>query len=1255
MRLVLLLALLAPQEAPVRRFGDPRPRDPLPTFAGRVFALGPDEVVVFAGQTNLVLESENAELETRLAASFAGSKPRFRNMAWEGDTVYDQYRELNFGDWRAQLAAAEATVVVAQFGQMEAFDGRARLPDFVAAYEKLLDQFAGVTRRLVLLSPSLFEGPAGPHSPDLTERNDDVRAYAEAVAAIAARRQAVYVDLTLPAAQRRTTDGIHWNAEGRRDVSKRIAEALGAKAEGPEALRREIVEKNRLWFDCWRTMNWAFAYGDRTTQLFPTAVAGRPSLVDELKQFRGLLRAADERVQTLAAGHPAPPPPPPPPPDPGAKADLTPEQQLASFVPREGFEVSLVASEADGVVKPVQVRFDARGRIWLCCIPTYPQIEPGAKPSDFILVGEDTDADGRYDRWTRFAEGLMMPMGLEFGDGGVYVCESTRIVHLRDTDGDGKADERRLVLAGFGTGDSHQLINSMVWSPDGDLWFAQGLHVISRVETPWGLSRLEKAGVWRLNPRRLQLQGFFNQAAAGANTWGVVFDDFGQVFHNACDTAHGYYSVPGMVPTLHRLAHPQRMLVSRTKNMSLDIVGTRHLPDDLQGTVLTCVYFGNDVEAHRLADDGSGFSSKVQASLLRSTRPEFRPVDLRIGPDGALYVCDWYNKIIGHYQASYRHPDRDKSHGRIWRLKYKDRPLEKTPAFASMTTPQLLDLLKSPERVHRALAKRTLWDRPQGEVIAALDSWLPGQDERTRLEALGLCAGHEALRTGLLHGLLKSADPRVRAFATRTVGRWADRLQDPLSPLRERVADEHPRVRLEAVVASSYVARPEAIQVAALALDRPRDRYIDYALTQAVHALKPQWRPALAAGRLDFAGRGAHLAFILAADGTPDVAGFLRKLAESEGDAATREGLLVLLAEVGDAGQLAWAFAQGKAHPSVLDALAVAARVRGVRPSGQAPLEGLPTTPALFRLAAAWKSAPLAPRVREAALSGASLELRRAAIDALPALLGPEALPVLGGLVDSPQVRGASIAAILDLDAPEAARRAAPLLAAAKTREESAELLTPFLLRQAGPPALARTLDGSIAADAAKLALRVLSTAGRDDAALVAVLNKAAGIGNPRPEWTPDLVAQLAAEVKAKGDAKRGQAVYASPLANCAACHRIDGQGGPVGPELSALGRGAPLEHLIESVLWPRRTIKEGYLTVLVLTEDGEVYQGQKIRESATELVLRDLAADREIRLARSRIRQLKDAGTAMPENLTDGMTRGEIVDLVRYLSELGR
>src|SRR4051794_18393855 len=232
-----------------------------------------------------------------------------------------------------------------------------------------------------------------------------------------------------------------------------------------------------------------------------------------------------------------------------------PDQELASFKVAPGFEVNLFASEKDGVVKPIQMRWDERGRLWVIGSKTYPQIKPGEEPADQVVILEDTDHDGKADKTTVFADGLMIPTGLEIAPGkgnACYVGEGPKLWLMTDTDGDGRADKREVVLRGFGTGDNHQNINSFRWSPAGELLFCQGLHAHARVETVWGISSLDQAGLWRYRPRMGRLDGFYGGSADPQNPWGLGFTHLAQPIVVAGNNGTMYYPVPEMIRGLHR-------------------------------------------------------------------------------------------------------------------------------------------------------------------------------------------------------------------------------------------------------------------------------------------------------------------------------------------------------------------------------------------------------------------------------------------------------------------------------------------------------------------------------------------------------------------------------------------------------------------------------------------------------------------------------------------------------------------------------
>jgi putative heme-binding domain-containing protein len=949
-----------------------------------------------------------------------------------------------------------------------------------------------------------------------------------------------------------------------------------------------------------------------------------------------------------------------------------PEIERKSFQVAEGYEVSLFASEKDGIVKPLQIRWDARGRLWVSCGQSYPQLKPGETADDTIVILEDKDGDGRADTSTVFARGLNMPMGLELGKGGAYVGAGEEIIHFKEVDG--HAGERTVLFKGFYAADSHQNINSFVWGPGGEMMFCQGLHVFAHVETPWGVEKLDKAGVWRMREKRGRLDPYLGDDMGPQNPYGVVFDDFGQPIMVAGNGQGVYYMVPAMIRTRHFQQYAQ-IWTKTNKLAGADILETAALPDNVQGVMVAGGFLNNAVYWFQILEDGSGFRVKDLPALIVSSSPVFRAVDVRVGPDGAIYIADWYNPIIGHYQASFRHPDRDKGHGRIWRVTAKGKAAVKPPNLVAMSTPELLDQLKSGERWVRYQSRRLLADRPGGEVLAATATWLQKLDPqdpnhaRLLIDAIGIQETFEAVDPALLKRLLRSPDYRVRAYATRVVGSVHERLPDALALLAERAADEHPRVRLEAVVAASYVDDPKAVEVAAQVVDRPMDRFLTHALIQAVHALKPRWKPAFDAGALTFGNRPERLQFVMKADGSKDMLAQLVALLKSGRLAEeTRSNALLLLASIGGPEEAALVLSEGfkpgqtALSVRVLEELAAAARNRRGVPAGGAELlrrllkEGDPALrPGSLTLAALWRVEDLKPTLEAMARAeGAPEATRRAAIEGLADFGAAEVLKEVAGKAFPPKARALAAAALARVDLPAGAAATASLLS--NSADEVDALVGAFLAKKGGSEALAAALTAApIPADTAKLGLRALSSAGRQDDGLRAALSASAGISSAAIEYSVDFVKELGREALAQGDPGRGEKVFRGTLTNCVSCHAIGGAGGKIGPDLSAVGTGLPIDLVVESVLWPNRQVKEGFMTTAVITKNDQIYQGFHASEDKQTLILRDPAKDELIRIPISEIARRKEIGSVMPEGLTNALTRAELRDLIRFLADLGK
>ncbi len=956
--------------------------------------------------------------------------------------------------------------------------------------------------------------------------------------------------------------------------------------------------------------------------------------------------------------------------------DTDAEAERASFQVAEGFEVNLFASDPL-LAKPIQMNFDARGRLWVASSEVYPQIKPGEVANDKVVILEDTNDDGKADKTTVFADKLLIPTGIEPGDGGAYVANSTELLHLVDLDGDDKADSRKVVLSGFGTEDTHHILHTLRWGPDGMLYFNQSIYIHSHVETPWGVRRLGGGGIWQFRPESVWLDVF---ARGWWNSWGHHFDRWGQSF--ATDGAGGKginYVLPGAsyeaTPGAKRIL--DGLNPGSPKYCGAEILSGRHLPEDWRGNILTNDFRANNVRRFVLSDDGAGYSARNLPNLITTRYPAFRPIDIKMGPDGAIYIADWYNPIIQHGEVDFRDPRRDHTRGRIWRVTAKGRPLVEKPKLVGATNEQLLDRLKDPEDWTRHFAKRVLKERGSS-VVPALAAWVKGLDpadpevEHHRLEGLWTYESLDVVEPQLLTLLLNSSDPRVRAAAVRVTQHWLGKVDDPFGRLAARVVDEHPRVRLEAVRALGHAPESRAAEVALRALDRPVDKFLDYALWLTMRDLEPYWMPALREGKFDYGGDAHRLVFALKAVESP---GVVRPLVEAlrSGKVAPvdEDRVRALVATLGDSPDLGMildlALLEGTPEvrkAPLLEALAQASKARKVAPSGDlarvAPLLDSPDAPtraAAARAVGLWKVEALRGRLETLARSKETPDLpRQAAIEGLASLGGAsrDVLASLASVPYPPIVRLEAAAALVALDPKLAATRAVDALAEAKDADPSG-LFEAFVDRKGGPAALASALaDKTLPPEVARVGIRVASLSGRPDASLVEALNRSGGGSTGPRTWTAPERTALLAEVARKGDPARGEAVFRRDRSQCLKCHAIAGAGGRVGPGLESIGASAPVDYLLDSLVEPAKAVKEGFHATVVATTDGRVLTGLKVRQTDTELVLRD-AEDREVTIPLGAVEEQKPAGSLMPAGLLDTLTRPEIIDLVRFLSELGK
>ncbi len=519
--------------------------------------------------------------------------------------------------------------------------------------------------------------------------------------------------------------------------------------------------------------------------------------------------------------------------------------EVAKFDLPENMGINLFASEKDfNLGNVVAINFDSRGRCWALTMPTYPHYLPGDPPVDKLLILEDTDGDGRADKQTIFVDSLYLPTGFEFGEEGVYIAEQSNLLYFSDTDGDDVADVKKIVLQGFGTEDSHHAPSAFEWGPDGALYFHEGLFTYSQIETPYGVVRVKDGCTFKYHPRTELLEPYINYEYL--NPWGQVFDEWGR--HIIADASDGsnYFGDPmsGKInyPFKHRVTGS---LTTKVRpSCGIEIVSSRHFPDDMQGEILmNTVLHTHGIWKHHYHEDFAGFKVEEKGLFLQGKNPNFRPVDLQFAPDGTLYLADWYNPIIGHMQFSIRDKDRDKTHGRIWRISNDAKDLLPVLNFADMPVSDLVPHLNAPELRDRYRCRRELWTRNKPEVLAEINTLLDKNlgNERLWLESLWMHQAFNEKNIPLLSQILNGKNPRTRAAGFKALRYHLDDIDLPLERLQKGIEDEAPEVRMQALVTLSFLESEAAAKLALRILEKPGDSFIYFALANTIRHLKPHF------------------------------------------------------------------------------------------------------------------------------------------------------------------------------------------------------------------------------------------------------------------------------------------------------------------------------------------------------------------------------------------------------------------------------
>ncbi len=836
---------------------------PASAFSAAGESLRTGDGILFYGGSMVERLLESGDFEARLQLSHPDKKLRLRSLAWTGDEVGYRLRPEGYVEHlKTLLAAWPAQIVVLGYGMNESFAGAAGLPAFRSQYQVYLREIArlhpGV--KLVLLSPIAVEERSAANA---AERNRDVALYAQAVAELARASGADFIDLFAASraayarsAQPLTVQGIHLNAAGSRAIGEAVARPLLGDAapgviESPRLadVAQAAALKHSYVAELVRPKNAALYYGVRKR---PEENAA------ELPRYHQLVAQADAILHDLAA-HPAkrfadyPAPSLPALPEgktttyrfPGGTVRAPAEMQQELIV-ADGYAVNLFASEEQfpELRNPVQLSFDARGRLWVVTMPSFPHTIPGEQPLDKIVVLEDTDHDGKADKSTVFADGFDALDGVAFHERGVIVSAQPRLLVLNDTDGDGRADTRTELLRGIDVTDSHH--GGMVTSdPLGHLLFSDGVFHRSQFETPFGVVRGIDASTYRLNPATGRITTEWQSMTP--NPWKVSFDRYGNIFQRY-GGGHVLEGVP-LTWTPLGVYHPygHATVLNYAKGSALSVISSPNFPDALQQGIASASLLGSYIVSLSAVNAEAGpLVATNRLDVLSSKNSTFRPVDVEFGFDGALYVSDFSSLIIGHAQHAMRDPQWNHVRGRIWRVVHTGKPVVKDwPAIEGASTIELLTLLAHPQNIVRHHARIQL--RKLGAAaVPALEAWVAAQPrtqpqfDQAQLEASWVLAAAGKVQPAWISNLARSDDPLMRAAAAQLVRLTVDRLPDAVARLTQAAADPHPRVRMAAINAVAHLRPTRPAFDAVVAHLHPTEPAVQQMLTDLRAGTQPR-------------------------------------------------------------------------------------------------------------------------------------------------------------------------------------------------------------------------------------------------------------------------------------------------------------------------------------------------------------------------------------------------------------------------------
>ncbi|MBM4004804.1 MAG: DUF1080 domain-containing protein [Planctomycetes bacterium] len=943
----------------------------------------------------------------------------------------------------------------------------------------------------------------------------------------------------------------------------------------------------------------------------------------------------------------------------------------------DGFQVQVGAAEPD-VRQPIAMTIDERGRVWVAEAYEYPRRAKEGEERDRILIFEDTDLDGSLDKRTVFAEQLNLVSGIEVGFGGLFVGAAPHLLFIPDRDRDDRPDgPPEVLLDGWGFEDTHETLNALMWGPDGWLYGCHGVFTHSKVGkpgTPDDQRVRLNAGVWRYHP----LRGDFELFAEGtSNPWGIDFDDEGQAFITACVIPHLFHMIQGGryerqagnhfnehtyadIKTIADHLHYTGNQWNNSDRRESDGLGGGHAhagamiylggawPAEYRQRVIMNNIHGNRLNADILQPRGSGFVGSHGPDFMLTGDQWSQMLYLRYGPDGQVWVLDWYDANQCHHRDRELH---DRSNGRIYRISYRNAPPVRVDLNA-LSDVALVELqtdlndwyVRQSRKILQYRASQKKLEPQAVSQLVRLATSSPRDRERLRAWWCLHCTGN--IDEPLLRMAMRDASAAVRAWAIQLALEPA-RANQALSevtgrivPELERLAreDDSPRVRLYLASAAQRIP-PERRWTILEGLASHAEDAGDQNLPLMIWYAAEPLAAVDAARAIDWA--------LAAGERMPMLREFMvRRMAAQESESTLSVVVDRLTRVQSTEGQLA--FLRGWNH-ALRGRRRIAAPAAWNEISEKFATSDSPEVRYLASLidlrgerAAGWDRATAIVRDPQAVLAW-----RQNALSVLVQSEKPQAAELVRSLLDDPLMAASAIRSLASLDDPQASDE---LLR--RYPQSRADLRRDILATLSARPATARRLLAAVSqrqipsADLSADLVRQLRNL--RDAELNADVERIWGTVRDTSVDIQRQISRWKASIDLPGrtpDLELGRAVFAK---TCQQCHRLFGSGAELGPDLTGSNR-ANLDYLLSNILDPSAVMAKEYQPAIISTASGRTITGI-IRESAGN-VFTVRTATESIELAKDDIDEMKlSEKSMMPDDLLKPLTMHEARSLIAYL-----